>query len=117
MPGLLVSGGPPRAGGVRLPPCIHRSPLTRPRPRRSHARRASLSDPLATVNLRSTPQSQLADPRQQRNSAGGYPFTLEPMAQLRRFLVLGTTGGSYYTGEQELTRANAELVLDLARQY
>jgi 60 kDa SS-A/Ro ribonucleoprotein len=74
-----------------------------------------MSDPLATISTRTTLQTEQADPRQQRNHAGGYTFTIDPMAQLRRFLVLGTTSGTYYQGERELTRENADMVLELAR--
>jgi 60 kDa SS-A/Ro ribonucleoprotein len=74
-----------------------------------------VADPLATINTRHTPQSQPADDRQEQNAAGGYTFTIDDMARLRRFLVLGTDGGTYYTGAAELTKDNAGVVLDLAR--
>ena len=74
-----------------------------------------MADPLATISTRHTPQSQPADARQEKNSAGGYTFTIDDMARLRRFLVLGTDGGTYYTGAAELTKDNAQVVLDLAR--
>jgi len=72
-------------------------------------------DALNAINLRNTPQSQPADPRQVRNSAGGYTFTVAPLERLRRFLVLGTDGGTYYATERQLTKANAEVVLAWAR--
>jgi 60 kDa SS-A/Ro ribonucleoprotein len=68
-------------------------------------------DALSAINLRDTPQSQPADPRQVPNSAGGYTFSVAPLERLRRFLVLGTEGGTYYAAERELTKANAEVVL------
>lgn len=74
-----------------------------------------MSDPLATINLRSTSQTLPADPRQRQNNAGGFTFVLDDMARLRRFLVLGSTGGTYYTSQRELTKENADVVLDLAR--
>ena len=46
------------------------------------------------------------------NSAGGFTFALDKFGHLRRFLILGSEGGSYYTGERELTRENAQNVLD-----
>jgi 60 kDa SS-A/Ro ribonucleoprotein len=73
-------------------------------------------DALSAINLRDTPQSQPADPRQVPNSAGGYTFTVAPLERLRRFLVLGTEGGTYYAAERELTKANAEVVLWWARE-
>jgi len=44
------------------------------------------------------------------NSAGGYAWALDGWARLDRFLVRGTEGGTYYIGERELTRANADVV-------
>lgn len=74
-----------------------------------------MPDPLTLVNTRVTPQTERADPRQARNNASGHSFVLDDMARLRRFLVLGVQGGTYYVGERELTRENAGLVLELAR--
>ena len=45
-----------------------------------------------------------------RNSAGGYAWAVDDWARLRRFLILGSEGGSYYAGEWKLTRENAEAV-------
>lgn len=75
-----------------------------------------MPDALSAINLRNPPQSQPADPRQVPDSAGGYTFTVAPVERLRRFLVLGTDGGSYYASERELTKANAEVVLAWARE-
>jgi 60 kDa SS-A/Ro ribonucleoprotein len=74
-----------------------------------------MTDALNAVNLRNTPQSEPADQRQVRNSAGGHTFTVAPLERLRRFLVLGVDGGTYYATERELTKANAEVVLAWAR--
>lgn len=51
-----------------------------------------------------------------RNSAGGFSFKLDRWAQLERFLVLGTEGGTFYAGERKLTRENAEVVLACAKE-
>ena len=75
-----------------------------------------MSDSLATVSTRVTAQSQPADSRQEKNSAGGFTFVLDDMARLRRFLILGIDGGTYYVGAQELVRDNAEIVLRLAKE-
>lgn len=76
------------------------------------------NDPLTKISTLRTPQSQpapaVAD-RQVRNAAGGYVFGISDEARIHRFLTLSTTGGTYYTGETELTKANAELVLAAAR--
>ncbi len=47
---------------------------------------------------------------QQPNSAGGYTWAIDDWTRLRRFLMLGSEGGSYYACERELTLANAEAV-------
>lgn len=73
-------------------------------------------DPYTLVSTRQTPQSQQADPRQKRNAAGGFAFKLGDEARIHRFLTLGTYGGTYYTSERELTLANADVVLDAARE-
>ena len=44
------------------------------------------------------------------NSAGGYVFEVDDFSRLRRFLILGSEGGSYYVGQRELTLANAKCV-------
>ncbi len=72
-------------------------------------------DPLTTVNLRRTPQSEPADPRQTRNNAGGFAFTVDTATRLNRFLTLGTDGGTYYSSAPELTRDNAKVVIEAAR--
>ena len=71
-------------------------------------------DVLRTFGLRRTPQSEQADPRQRRNAAGGYAFTLDDAARLRRFLVLGVDGGTYYAAPRDLARDNAEVVARMA---
>lgn len=71
-----------------------------------------MADPLAMINIRRTPQSIPADPGQVQNHAGGYTFTIGPEERLRRFLILGTTGGTYYQGERELTAENAQVLIE-----
>lgn len=44
------------------------------------------------------------------NDAGGFAFDISDWDRLRRFLILGTEGGTYYTGERELTIANVSVV-------
>lgn len=70
---------------------------------------------LTGINLRSTPQSEQATPEQVSNSAGGHVFAVTPETRLRRFLTLGTDGGTYYVGQKELTKDNAAIALDFAR--
>src|SRR5438067_1892865 len=45
---------------------------------------------------------------QVRNSAGGFAWAVDDWTRLRRFLILGTEGGSYYATEWTLTRENAQ---------
>jgi 60 kDa SS-A/Ro ribonucleoprotein len=74
-----------------------------------------MPDALSHVSTRRTPQAEQADPRQVPNSAGGWGFTVSRDARLHRFLTIGVEGGSYYATEQALTRENAQVVLDWAR--
>jgi 60 kDa SS-A/Ro ribonucleoprotein len=74
-----------------------------------------VADPLTAVNIRETPQSEKAAPEQVQNSAGGYAFTVDDTARLRRFLVLGVDGGTYYAKAADLTKDNAQVVMDFAR--
>lgn len=74
-----------------------------------------MPDPLTLINTRRTPQSVPAAPEQVKNNAGGFVFTIDPMARLRRFLTLGTTGGTYYVSQDALTKDAATVILDLIR--
>ena len=49
-------------------------------------------------------------PGQVVNSAGGHAWAVDVWTRLRRFLVLGSEGGSYYATESTLTRENARAV-------
>lgn len=72
-----------------------------------------MSDALKTYigTVDNTPQSEpIPGSNQVPNSAGGFAWKVDDWAQLRRFLILGTDGGTYYIGERELTAKNAEAV-------
>lgn len=58
------------------------------------------------------PQSQPL-PGQVPNTAGGFTWQLDDTKRLRRFLCLGSEGGTYYIGEKQLGRENAEAILRL----
>lgn len=59
-----------------------------------------------------TPQNApIPETTQIPNSAGGYSWAVDQWGRLRRFLVLGSEGGSYYASEQTLTLENANHVL------
>src|SRR4051794_41064176 len=49
-------------------------------------------------------------PGQVENSDIGYSWPVDEWAQLRRFLILGSEGGSYYASERKLTRQNVDAV-------
>ena len=49
-------------------------------------------------------------PGQVRNSDVGYSWPVDAWTRLRRFLVLGSEGGSYYASEWKLTRENTKAV-------
>ena len=53
---------------------------------------------------------------QMPNSAGGYAWGIDDWARLRRFLILGSEGGSYYASEKNLTRKNAKAVANCVAQ-
>lgn len=59
-----------------------------------------------------TPQSQpMPGKAQVRNSAGGYTWQVDQWERLKRFLILGSEGGSYYASQQTLTAENANGVI------
>jgi 60 kDa SS-A/Ro ribonucleoprotein len=57
-----------------------------------------------------TPQSQPLS-GMVPNSAGGYSYEIDDFQKVERFLKLGTEGGTYYIGEKQLTKQNAEAVV------
>ena len=67
------------------------------------------------VNRRKTSQREPVLGREaemEANAAGGSVFKLDKWKRLRRFLILGSEGGTYYIGEKELTKQNAAVVLE-----
>ena len=50
-------------------------------------------------------------PEMVENSAGGYVFPVDDFTRMRRFLILGSEGGSYYATERKLTIDNADAVV------
>jgi len=74
-----------------------------------------MPDVYSTISTRTTPQTEQATAAQVRNSAGGFTFKVTPLTRLRRFLTLGSDSGTYYVGARELTKDNAAVVLDYAR--
>lgn len=61
------------------------------------------ASPLATPQSEAIPGSSQA-----KNAAGGFAWKIGSMDRLRRFLILGSEGGSYYASERDLTRQNVD---------
>ncbi len=60
-----------------------------------------------------TPQREpIPGSTQVANSAGGYAWPVDRWVRLDRFLILGSEAGTFYIGERELTRENAEAVVE-----
>lgn len=72
---------------------------------------------MATKHLRAAARSTVATRQsepmrsdQVKNSAGGYSWAVDKWTHLRRFLVLGTAGGTYYIGEKNLTKEGLKTI-------
>lgn len=76
------------------------------------------NDPLASVTTVAAPDSQKIPgrPEMVRNAAGGYVFRKDSWRTLEDFLVLGTTGGTYYLSERELTLRNTDVVFSAVQE-
>ena len=61
----------------------------------------------------SVPQSVESNPAQVKNEAGGFVYAVEDMQRFRRFLVLGSEGGTYYATQKKLSEENAQALLRL----
>jgi 60 kDa SS-A/Ro ribonucleoprotein len=73
------------------------------------------ADALRGFSTRTTPQTQPAGNATVPNAAGGHGFAVDDLVQLKRFLVLGVTGGTYYTSGPDLARQSADVVTRMAR--
>ena len=63
-------------------------------------------------NAIATPQSQpIPGEIQVQNNAGGFVYEIDSWQQFRRFLILGSEGGTYYVNEKSLTLENATAAL------
>lgn len=59
-------------------------------------------------------QTERGDSRQVVNSAGGYVYQTDDATRLRRFLILGTEGGTFYASERDLTKVNLDFMKEFA---
>lgn len=63
-------------------------------------------------SYRNTPQNQpIPGSSQVQNNAGGFAWKIDDWGRLKRFFILGTEGGTYYTSECDLTIHAADAVL------
>ncbi|MDH2426593.1 TROVE domain-containing protein [Sphaerisporangium sp. TRM90804] len=71
-------------------------------------------DPLASISTVATPQNQPIPGRadQVKNAAGGYVHAKDTWNRLEDFLLLGTSGGTYYVGQDKLTSENADVLFE-----
>ena len=60
-----------------------------------------------------TPQYQPLSATQVQNEAGGFVWKVDDLERFRRFLVLGSEGGTYYATQQKLGQENAQALLRL----
>lgn len=74
-------------------------------------------DPLAAISTVATPQTRPVPGRadQVRNNAGGFVFAKDLWTRFEDFIILGTSGGTYYLGEDKLTADNADVVFQAVR--
>jgi 60 kDa SS-A/Ro ribonucleoprotein len=67
---------------------------------------------------KSTPQTLPAPGTkipQVQNNAGGFVFEITPLQKLDRFLIIGTSGGSFYQSESKLTDQNVDAIVALIK--
>ena len=50
------------------------------------------------------------------NNAGGYVFAVSDLTRVRRFLILGTNGGTYYVIEKKLSIENLDALIDIIKR-
>jgi len=72
---------------------------------------------MATKHLRTAARKTVATPQTERmrsdqveNSAGGFSWEVDKWNALRRFLILGTAGGTYYISEKKLTEQGLDTI-------
>ncbi len=66
---------------------------------------------LEQATQKKTPQSKPIPGKEkvmERNNAGGFAFSADMWTRLERFLILGSSGGTYYVGQSDLTKQNVD---------
>jgi len=69
-----------------------------------------MTDPYTRIRSRDVPVTQRLSADQVPNSDGAFVYALDDWARMDRFLILGSAGGTYYIGEGDLTKENADAV-------
>lgn len=72
-----------------------------------------MSKALKSFNT-NVPQTERSNSREVKNNAGGFVYGVSDKTRLERFLILGTDGGTYYASEKQITKDNANFLIDLA---
>lgn len=60
-----------------------------------------------------TKQTEKLSEKQVKNWAGGYVFKIDPVDQVKRFLILGSDAPTYYASAKEMTLDNAKCIIAL----
>jgi 60 kDa SS-A/Ro ribonucleoprotein len=68
------------------------------------------------LNPSSIPPTQPLNNRQVANDGGGYSFAVDTWTQVRRFLILGAEGGTYYVGERKLVMRNIKSIEEAIKE-
>lgn len=68
------------------------------------------------LNPAHVPQMEALDARQVQNQAGGFVYAVSNLDQVRRFLILGAEGNTYYATERKMVLDNAQAVLRAIRE-
>jgi 60 kDa SS-A/Ro ribonucleoprotein len=74
---------------------------------------------MATINVKQFSRKQSATPPTKpvpgknmvANNGGGFSFQITPWDQMRRYLILGAEGGTYYVAEQDLLKQSYQNVV------
>lgn len=74
-----------------------------------------MSNYLKRITSAPSPQMEQDSPDQVKNNAGGFVYKISGEAQVRRFLILGSEGGTYYASERKLTKDNTLMLQKFAK--
>lgn len=76
-----------------------------------------MANPYGQFSTRRTPQNEeIPGKSMVENSAGGYSFAIDKWEAAKRFLILGSEGGTYYISERKLTKENALSLIACAEE-